>query len=54
MSAETLWVVEGQYTADIGWEALTYCDSREEADEMVDCYRQNEPATPVRRRKVRA
>lgn len=52
-TAEQTWVVEGQYTATIGWEVLTYCDSEAEANEMLSCYRTNEPHTPVRRRLVK-
>jgi hypothetical protein len=48
------WVVEGQYSASIGWEALTYCESEAEADEMVACYREAEPSTPIRRRVIRS
>ncbi|MGA1037199.1 MAG: hypothetical protein ACO3VQ_05240 [Ilumatobacteraceae bacterium] len=48
------WVVEGQYSATIGWEVLTHCESEEEADETLNDYRTAEPNTPLRRRRLTA
>lgn len=51
MSAEE-WVVEGQYSVKIGWEILSYCESEEEANQLFNDYRNAEPRTPIRRRRL--
>ena len=47
------WIVEGQYSALIGWEVLMHCESEQEADQILSDYRRAEPYLPIRRRKVK-
>jgi hypothetical protein len=45
---ETEYVVQGLYTEFIGWEDLTFCETRAEAREECHTYNVNEPDVPHR------
>lgn len=48
LNVQVMWVVQGLYTEDNGWEDLTYHDTKEEALEEAHLYDVNEPGIPHR------
>lgn len=47
------WHVQGNYGESAGWETLTIEETREEAEQMLKDYNDNETMYPHRIRKVR-
>lgn len=47
------WHVQGNYGGVAGWETLTIEETREEAEQMLKDYNDNETGYPHRIRKVR-